>query len=156
MKEKVKHYFKEILSFIIVMTIIANLISYYKSTELNNAPLNINFEFPHAKPILIHFWAEWCPTCKIEASNIQTISKDHTVLTFAVNSGSDEDIKKYMLENNLDFKVINDYDGFFAKKFNIAAYPTTFIYDKDKNLVFSEVGYTSTIGLYFRMWWASM
>ena len=156
MKEKLKHYSKEILSFIIVMFIISNLISYYRSTELNNTPLDIKYEFINDKPILIHFWAEWCPTCNIEAANIQTISENYQVLTFAVKSGSDEDIKNYMLDNNLDFEVINDNDGFFAQKFNIKVYPTTFIYDKDKNLVFSEVGYTSTIGLYFRMWWAGV
>ncbi|MEO1954179.1 MAG: redoxin domain-containing protein, partial [Campylobacterales bacterium] len=73
------------------------------------------------------------------------------VLTIAVNSGSTKDIKDYMKERNLTFRFINDKDAYLAKKFNISAYPTTFIYDKDKKLVFSEVGYTSTLGLYIRM-----
>jgi hypothetical protein len=51
--------------------------------------------------------------------------------------------------------VINDSSGFISSEFNIAAFPTTFIYDKEKNLVFSEVGYTSTLGLWLRMLWAS-
>ena len=58
-----------------------------------------------------------------------------------------------ILNNNFDYKVINDKNGVLAKQFNIAAYPTTFIYDKINNLVFSEVGYTSTLGLFLRMFW---
>jgi hypothetical protein len=51
--------------------------------------------------------------------------------------------------------VVNDKDGYYAKKFNISGYPTTFIYDKNKNLSFSEVGYTSILGLRLRMWWSN-
>ncbi|MBS9782507.1 MAG: hypothetical protein KGV43_01740 [Arcobacter sp.] len=35
-----------------------------------------------------------------------------------------------------------------SMKVNIQAFPITLIYDKDKNLKFSEVEYTSTFGLY--------
>jgi thiol-disulfide isomerase/thioredoxin len=138
------------------MIVAANLISIYKSSDLNKKPLDINFPLESSKPVLIHIWATWCPTCKVEASNIQSISKDHQVLTFAVKSGSDEEVAQYMKESDLDFNTINDQDGVYARKFNISAYPTTLIYNSDKELVFSEVGYTSTLGLRLRMWYASL
>jgi len=52
--------------------------------------------------------------------------------------------------------VINDKNAFYANKYNIKVYPTTLIYDKNKNLIFSEVGYTSTFGLKIRLWWAGL
>ena len=165
MKDKIKHYMKEITVFILVMTIFANLVSLYKSSDLSKEPFNLNnvtlldgseYKFNNEKPILIHLWAVWCPTCKIEASNIQTLSKNYEVLTIAVKSGTDEEIYTWLKENNYDFNVVNDNSGFISSNFNIAAFPTTFIYDKDRNLVFSEVGYTSTLGLYLRMWWSSL
>ena len=52
--------------------------------------------------------------------------------------------------------MVNDKESLYAQDFKISGYPTTFIYDKDRKLVFSEVGYTSTLGLYLRMWWASL
>ena len=103
---------------------------------------------------MVHFWATWCPTCKLEASNIQEISKSYNVITIAVQSGSDKEIQKYLDDNNLDFKFINDKNSDYAKKFKVDVFPTTLIYDKDKNLIFSEVGYTSTLGLKLRMWLA--
>lgn len=165
MKEKIKHYIKEIALFIVVMTIFANILSLYKSTDLNKEPLKINqytlldgslYQLPSDKPTLVHIWATWCPTCKLEASNIQRISKSYNVITIAVKSGTNEEIASWLNESNYDFKVVNDEDGYISSNFNIGAFPTTFIYDKNKKLVFSEVGYTSTIGLWLRMWWAGL
>ena len=165
MKEKIKHYIKEISIFIVVMTIFANILSLYKSTDLNKEPLTVSnftlmdgskYTFSNNKPVLIHIWATWCPTCKVEASNIQTISKSYDVITIAVKSGEYAEIQSWLNENSYDFNVVNDNTGLISSKFNIAAFPTTFIYDKDRNLIFSEVGYTSTLGLYLRMWWASL
>ncbi len=167
MKNKFIHYAKEIVIFVIVMSVIANIISFYKSTDLNNEPLssmnltlidNTNYKIDNSttsKPLLIHIWATWCPTCKLEAKNIQIISQDYEVVSIAVKS-SKSDIQDYMLENDFNFKVVVDEDGSLASRFNIAVFPTTFIYDKNKKVVFSEVGYTSTFGLYLRMWWAGL
>lgn len=165
MKSKILHYTKEIIIFFIVMTVFANLVSLYKASDLNKSVLpltslkDINNELytiDNTKPVLIHFWATWCPTCKLEASNIQTISKHFQVVSIAVKSGSNEEIQNYLDKNHLNYITINDNQALLAHKFNIAAYPTTFIYNTNKEAIFSEVGYTSTLGLWLRMWWASL
>ena len=153
MKAKIKHYLKEFILFVIFITVSTNVISLYKSVELNKEPLSINYTFKEKKPILVHFWATWCPVCKVEAPNIQTLSKYYNVITIAVKSDKQE-IARYMQQNNLDFNVIDDRDGKIAQRFNIAVYPTTFIYNKEKKLIFSEVGYTSTFGMWIRLLWA--
>ena len=160
MKSKIKKYLKEGLVFIVVLTIAMNAMSYYRSLDLNKEKLTIesfelldnkSYQIPTDKPVLVHFWATWCPTCKFEAPNIEKISKDYEVITVAVQSGSKKEIQNYLEEHNLTFNVVNDNDGVYARKFNIQVFPTTFIYDKQKNLKFSEVGYTTTAGLYSRM-----
>ena len=160
MKEKIKKYTKEGLIFVVTLVIVMNALSYYRSLDLNKDKLDIDtftlldntqYMIPQDKPIVIHFWATWCPTCKFESSNIEKISKDYEVITIAVQSGTKEEINKYMAENKLSFKVVNDEDAFFSQKFNIKAFPTTLIYDKEKNIKFTEVGYTTTAGLYSRM-----
>ena len=162
---RIKHYLKEIILFIVVMTIFANIISLYKSSDLNSESLKLNsvtllnnelYTFEDNKPILVHFWATWCPSCKLEAPNIEFISKHYNVITIAVNSGSSTEVNKYVQENDFTFKVVNDKDSSYASEFKISVFPTTFIYDKNRDLVFSEVGYTSTVGLYLRMLWAGI
>ncbi len=165
MKKKILSFIKEIILFVFILTIAANLLSLYKSTDLNPAYIDLNatrliddsqYVSNVNKPVLIHIWASWCPICKLEAQNINKLSQYYEVVTIAVNSGSNNDIKDYMLDNQLNYKVINDSSGLLAKKLNIAAYPTTFIYDKQRKIVFSEVGYTSTVGLFLRMFWSSI
>ena len=152
----IKDYIKEIIKSILIITIVLNAYSYYRSQNLNTEKLSLQNISLNDKPIMIHFWSTWCPVCKIEAPNIQRVSKDYNVLTIASQSGSNKDIIKYLKENNVDFKFINDFDNSYSEQFNITVFPTTLIYDKDKNLIFSEVGYTSTLGLYLRMWWADL
>ena len=163
-KAKIKHWAKEIVSTAILLIIAANAVSYFRAPDIQDktlpeiSTLLINHELYSTldykdKPLLIHFWATWCPTCKLEAGNIQSISEHYNVLTIAVKSGNDEEINTYLKEHDLDFKVINDQEGILAQQFSVQAFPTSFIYDKNNTLSFSEVGYTSTWGLFLRMWW---
>ena len=164
MKKKIQNYIKEILTFALFLFIATNGMSLYKSSSLTTSKYNLEslelidkttFHLDNTKPLLLHFWATWCPTCKMEASNIETLSKDYQVVTIAVKSGEDTQIQEYMKKNNLSFKVFNDNEAKIAKKFNIQAYPTTFVYNKERELSFSDVGYTSTWGLKLRLWWAT-
>lgn len=163
MREKIKKFLKEILKYIVLLVIVLNIVSYYKLIDLNKEKLDIKtftlidgseFNVQNDKPILINFWATWCPVCKLEESSIEKISKDFQVVTIATQSGSNAEVKEYLNKNNLSFMVVNDEDGTLAQKFNIKAYPTTFIYDKNQNLKFSEVGYSSYFGLYLRLLWS--
>jgi len=164
MKEKLKYYLKEIVVFSILLFVATNAISFYKSTELTkeNFPLsqitlydNTSFSYDKNKPILLHFWTTWCPTCKIEASTINALSKDYQVITVVVKAKNKAQIQNYLKKNNLSFNVIDDKNGTLATQFHIPAYPTTLIYNTQQNLIFSEVGYSSTIGLKIRLWLAT-
>ena len=164
MKSKILKYLKEFVFFIVVLTIVTNVTSFYKGRNISHTPFAINHpNFINSektitpnKPILLHFWAVWCPICKAEASNIESLSKKYQVITIAVQSGSDTKIKEYLQKNHLTFPVINDKEGKIANSFHIQAYPTTLIYDKGKNLLFSDVGYSTTFSLYLKMMWANL
>ena len=108
------------------------------------------------RPILIHFWATWCPVCKLEQSNIENISKDHSVITIALQSGDTKELNQFMSEEKLSFNVINDNDGMISRNFNIKGVPVSFIVNKNNKIEFVEVGYTTELGLRMRMWWAGL
>ena len=162
-----KKFLKESIVTLILACILVNAISYFKRPELSFSTLP-TMQIPlvggevfdtssyHDKPLIIHFWATWCPTCKLEISNFNTINESYNLVTIAVQSGENKALKKFMKERDLSFALINDTNGVLAKKFAISAYPTTFIFDKNSELAFSEVGYTSTWGLKLRMWWLSL
>ena len=150
---------------LLVVGITANLMSLYKAQTLNKDPLTIQhfklldgttYTPASSKPVMLHFWATWCPVCKAESSNIELLSKHYEIITIAVNSGTGEELKRYLNERELPYKVVNDNDGVLANHFHISAYPTTLIYDANRELTFKEVGYTSTLGLWLRLLWAGM
>lgn len=165
MKQKILSWIKELLLAIVIIALVLNIVSFLKKPELASTHLP-HFEFTtttqkkvtsqnyRGKPLLIHFWATWCPACKLEASNIETLSKNYQVITVAIDSGIDDEINEYLKKRELSFDVINDNEGRFASQFSVASFPTTFIYDRDGEIKFSEVGYTSTLGLRLRMWLA--
>jgi thiol-disulfide isomerase/thioredoxin len=160
MKWNVKKTVKELLISIVLIFILTNIISTIRKPALDSDQLpNIEvtlldgstFKPIEGKPLVIHFWATWCKVCKLEAQNIERLSKEYEVLTIVVNSGSDAEIEAYMKERDLTYKVFNDSEGKWSRKFKVEVFPTTFIYDDLGELRFSEVGYTSTAGLLARM-----
>jgi len=164
-KWSLKAILKEFVWMAVLIFVMANVISYLKKPDIQSEQLpQINerlidgkvfsTDALEGKPLLVHFWATWCPTCKAEAGNIETLSKHFDVLSIAVKSGSDADLRAYMNERELTFNVLNDTQRTYADAFAVDAFPTTYIFDGNGKLVFTEVGYTSTIGLYLRMWWA--
>jgi len=128
----------------------SNILPKFKAELIDDRVINLN---DINQTTIVHFWATWCPTCRLEASNIESISKDVNVITVAVNSGSDREIQEFMKRNRLTFRVINDNQSKLASSFKVEMFPTTFIYNKNRELKFSEVGYTSTAGLKARVLW---
>jgi len=166
-KTRVTYWAKEIVITVLLLFVVANVISYLRAPELPDQTLSkistilTNEELystldDEGKPLLVHFWATWCPTCKLEAGNIQSISEHFSVLSIAVKSGSDSEINNYLKAHDLDFKVINDQHGILSERFSVGVFPTSFIYNKEGELSFTEVGYTSTLSLYLKMWWAGL
>ncbi|MBD3790925.1 MAG: protein disulfide oxidoreductase [Campylobacterales bacterium] len=158
----VKKILKEILVFAVMLFLISNILSYLRSPELTSSRLPtieamlvdgtvFSSREREGKPLVVHFWATWCPVCRAEASNIEAISEEYEVLTIAVNSGSDDTLRSYLSENGYRFRVLNDRAGEWAGRFHVEVFPTTLIFDSKGELRFTEVGYTTTLGLKGRL-----
>jgi thiol-disulfide isomerase/thioredoxin len=108
------------------------------------------------EPVLVHFWATWCPVCKLSDSNIESISEDHPVITVAMSSGSDSEVRAHLQKEELTLTVINDESGAISSKWGVQGVPTTFIVDTSGEIRFVETGYTTTVGLRIRRWLAEV
>jgi peroxiredoxin len=109
---------------------------------------------PEGEPMLVHFWATWCPICALENSSIQSISEDYHVVTIAMQSGNEDELKRFMQQEGLSFPVIADEYGEISKQWSVRGVPASFIISPDGEIRFIEVGYTSGLGLRARLWWA--
>ena len=106
------------------------------------------------KPVLVHFWATWCPICRAEDGSIHDLAQDYRVLTVATNSGDAQEIARYMEENNLEFPVLLDESGEMGSRWGVNGVPSSFIVDSAGEIRSVAVGYTTGIGLRIRLWLA--
>ncbi len=105
------------------------------------------------KPVLLHFWASWCPMCDLEQDSISALHNDWQVVTVAFQSGEVDDVKRYVKRENIEqWTTIVDQDGKLAAQYGIHVVPTTYILDGKGNIRFREVGLTSSWGLKARLW----
>ena len=113
--------------------------------------------YQHKKrPILVHFWATWCSVCSLEQASIENISKDYATITIAMQSGKINDVRQFMIKEKLSFDVINDETGWLSQSYKIRGVPVSFIIDESNDIKFTEVGYTTELGLRLRLWWAGL
>lgn len=118
---------------------------------------NIHLDNYRGKPVLLHFWASWCPMCEMEQGSISAISKDWPVITVAFQSGGEDDVERYMERKDItSWTTIVDEDGSLAEKFGIHGVPTSYVLDAEGTIRFREVGLTSGWGLRIRLWLADL
>lgn len=110
-----------------------------------------------AQPVLVHFWATWCPICRTEQGSIEAIAQDHpNTITIAMQSGSTVKVGKHVVEQGLHFPVVNDADGRISAAWGVHAVPASFVIGTDGRIRFVEVGYTTGVGLRLRLWLAGL
>ena len=99
------------------------------------------------KIIFLNFWATWCPPCRAEMPDIQKLyerspreGKDAVIVlgVAAPKLGSEKDeagIKAFMDKNGYTYPVLMDEGGKLFEAYGIRAIPTTYLIDRNGNLV---------------------
>lgn len=153
---------KEILLFLVAVFLVSTLLDYLRAPKPQDTRLptleghtiqgeSLKNILGIGAPVIIHFWGTWCPVCRQEIDNIDRVARRYPVLTIAVQSGSDAEIRQWMKERGVEFPVLSDPSGRLAKRFDVNVYPTSFIYDSRGALRFTVTGYTTTLGLLARL-----
>ena len=104
------------------------------------------------RPVLVHFWATWCPVCKLGEGDIASLAGDHQVITVAMQSGGRDDIIAYLTERELSFPVLSDPYGELASAWGVPGVPASFILDASGTIHSSTMGYTTKPGIEARLW----
>jgi len=106
-----------------------------------------------SQPVVVYFWADWCPICQLQGPVINDLAEDYQVLSIATFSKDRQDTIDYLNDKGIKIPVVFDEGNEWANLYNVRGVPTTFIIDAQGNIRFVEKGYTSSIGLRLRLWW---
>lgn len=164
-KKKKAKWFRYLIDFLIIVMLIIAFRSWQQRSMVSGVAPEIQgvlmdgtiteLKKYRGKPVLLHFWATWCPFCKLEEGSITGIAEDWPVLTIAYQSGDKAKIEKYLKEQGLEsWAVISDPESRLAELYGVTGVPTSFIIDANGNIRFREVGITSAWGLRARLWYA--
>jgi peroxiredoxin len=128
----------------------------FQTTLINGEPVRLSSY--QGKPLMLHFWASWCPICKFEEGSVSDLNndKDLPLLTVAFQSGNPTDVKQFMLQQNIEtWPVIVDQEGTLARQYGVNGVPATFFIDASGKIRFKTMGLTSKWGMKIRLWLTS-
>ncbi len=102
------------------------------------------------KPLIVNFWATWCPPCKAEMPHFDALYKEYgDKVSFMMVNMTDgerdtvEAVKSFIADNGYSFPVYCDSDMNAAYNYGVQSIPTTLFFDSEGNLIDYKVGVIS-------------
>jgi peroxiredoxin len=92
----------------------------------------------HGKVVLVNFWATWCPPCRKEMPDLETLYEHFGNEGFVVLAISDEESAKvvpYISDHKVTYPVLLDPGGKVAGIFHVDGIPKSFVFDRDGKFV---------------------
>ena len=117
----------------------------FKVYDINDDEVNL-FDFK-GKPIVVNFWASWCPPCKREMPYFNEAYleyKDQVVFMMVDLVDGRRETKdsgsSFIEEMGYEFPVYFDTEEDAAYTYWVTSIPTTLFIDKDGNIVKTHIG----------------
>jgi peroxiredoxin len=96
----------------------------------------------HGKVVLVNFWATWCPPCRKEMPDLETLYERFGSKGFVVLGISDEEsakVEPFIRERKVSFPVLLDPGRKVNDLFVVEGIPKSFVYDRDGKLVAQSI-----------------
>ncbi len=103
------------------------------------------------KPIVVMFWAAWCPICRAEAPRINQLNANPKVKVIAVNEGdTPQQIEAFIADYKVGYQVVVDPVADLAKAFKVPGMPYGVIIDRSGLVVYRGYKLPENIDDYLR------
>lgn len=109
------------------------------------APQSFDLADHQGKVVLLDFWASWCAPCRRSFPWMEEMhdkySKDGLVIV-AVNMDAEvNEAAAFLDEFSPPFAIAYDPSGTLARKFDVTAMPSSYLFDRDGKLVERHFGF---------------
>jgi peroxiredoxin len=97
------------------------------------------------KVVFLNLWATWCPPCRMEMPNMESLykrlgSRDFIMLAVAEDEGGAAAVGPFVREVGLSFPVLLDPEATLSPRYGATGYPETFIIDRNGRVVNHTIG----------------
>lgn len=105
----------------------------------NTAGGYVSLDEYRGKVVFLNFWTTWCPTCITEMPAMEKLhrklaGKNFVMVTVNVKESASR-VNTFFDKNKLTFTALLDTTGEVSTEFALRAIPTTFILDKNGNII---------------------
>lgn len=115
----------------------------FELSELNGTKVSLH-EFKGNRPVLLYFWATWCPSCRSAKPDViklreQTKEDELEILAINVGSGDSlEKVKRYQESHPVNVPVLYDYDGLVTQAYHVQGIPLFVLINDDGDIVYRD------------------
>jgi peroxiredoxin len=96
----------------------------------------------HGKVVLVNFWATWCPPCRKELPDLETLYtrfKDQGLVILAISDEDAAKVKPFIAARDIQFPILLDPGRKVNDLFQIEGIPKSFVYDRGGKLVAQSI-----------------
>jgi len=119
-----------------------NLAPDFELETLDGKPVKLSDY--RGKPVMLNFWATWCPECREELPAMKEFHEDSGMEILAVNltksEVTEENVRAVTKEEALAFPILMDRKLEVAKTYGVSAIPSTYILDKEGRIHYKKLG----------------
>jgi peroxiredoxin len=105
------------------------------------------------KVVIVNFWATWCPPCRKEMPDLETIYNKYKDQGLVVLGISDEDLTKvapFIKDHKYDYPIMLDPGRKVNSVYQIEGIPKNFIYNREGKMVAQSID-MRTMGQFMEM-----
>lgn len=122
--------------------------------DLDGTRLDLH-QMSREQPVLVYFWATWCPICRLVSPSVDALRDTHPVVTIALSSGTPEQVADYAAEHELGFRIVNDPDGHISRAWGVGVTPTLAVVHRGEIRSMTS-GVTTPPGISLRLWMSGL
>lgn len=115
------------------------------NANASDEPGMLDLSDSRGQVVVVDFWASWCVPCRRSIpwlNEMQEKYRDQGLIIIGVNEDTVEAEYVEFLKNfPAHFKTIRDAEGTLAREFDVVAMPSSFIIDRDGNVVARHLGF---------------
>ncbi|WP_236975344.1 TlpA family protein disulfide reductase [Membranihabitans maritimus] len=118
--------------------------------DLKGSRTTLEKSLPEDKYVILSFWATWCGPCKKELDAIKNNYADwqekYNVELYAISTDDARTagrVKSMVAQKKWPYEVLLDPEGQSKQIFNFQSIPFTVLLNKDREIVYSRIGYSN-------------
>ena len=94
------------------------------------------------KVVVVNFWATWCPPCRKEMPDLESLYgrfKDQGLVVLAISDEDASKVKPFISERNFTYPILLDPGRKVNALYGVEGIPRTFVYDREGKLAAQSI-----------------